>query len=125
MSGAADWVESALKRKLTDFQRTAVTLICQAQGCGPYDFSRTFETADWEFGRGVRFTIYPFRLSTFDSNCLTRLVIGAHEHAVRVEIEPCNFRHLRVIMHPRQREGQIHQRHPTIEQAVADYRKGG
>lgn len=121
----AEWVERHTGRTLTDFQRRAVVLLCRAMRCGPYDFARTFEKADWNFGNGVRFTVYTHGLATFDTDGLTALVIGAHDEAIRVEIEPCNFRHLRIIMHPRQREHEHERqwgRHPTIEQAIALYR---
>lgn len=125
-SDAADWVENAFKLQLTEFQRKAVRLMCRAAGCGPYDFSTTFKNADWQFGHGVSFVV-PRHCSTatYDSAGLTRLVIGAHEESIRVEIAPCNFTRLRISMHPRLPglEGlRISQRHPTIEQAVESYR---
>jgi hypothetical protein len=120
----AEWVERTLKKRLTEFQRIAVELICQAQGCGPYDFAQTFIKADWHYGTGVRFVISPMRLSTFDASGLTSLVIGAHDHCIRVEIMPVNMQRLAVIMHPRQREGrEIWSRHPSIEDAIKIYRR--
>lgn len=118
----AEWVERYVGKKLNTFQRTCVELICQAQGCGPYDFARTFETANWAFGCGVRFVIRPMRLSTFDFNGLTSLVIGAHHFAIRVEIEPVNFQRIAVNMHPRKVGGeQLYDRHPTIQEAIRIY----
>lgn len=55
---------------------------------------------------------------------LTRLVIGAHDECIRVEISPCAFRYLKIEMWPREgREGCISRRHPTIEQAIESYRR--
>lgn len=123
MDFRAEWVERHTGRTLTDFQRRAVILLCQAMRCGPYDFARTFETADWEFGRGVRFSVRRPQLSTYDTDGLTALVLGAHEQAIRVEIEPRSFTHLAIVMHPRQ---PVHDsqwgRHPTIGQAIETYR---
>lgn len=120
---AAEWVQRALKRDLTDFQARATNLLCRAMGCGPYDLGNTFEKADWQHGFGVRFPLYAKGgLSTFDGSKLTTLVIGAHEEAIRVEIEPLNFSHIAVCMWQRQREGGICKRHPTIEQAIESYR---
>lgn len=123
---ASEWVESAFKRELTEFQKRAVNLLCRAWGCGPYDIGTTFQKADWNFGKGVRFTVMAFGgLSTYDASQLTTLVIGAHEEAIRVEIEPCNPRHLRVVMHPRMRASDhMHARHPSLEDAVSIYRYG-
>jgi len=119
----AAWVERHIKRTLTDFQRRAVVLLCQARRAGPYDFARTFETAEWGWGNGVRFVVERPSLATYDADGLTALVIGAHDQAIRVEIDPRSFTHLTIAMWPRQREHK-HQwgRHPTIEQAVARYR---
>lgn len=120
---AHQWVERALKRQLSEFQRRAVDLLCRSQGCGPYDLGTTFERAVWEYGLGVRFVLYRPNLATFDGAGLTRLVIGAHEECIRVEIEPVNFKYLSICMWPRQgREGEMWFRHPTIEQAVESYR---
>jgi len=120
---AAEWVKNAYSRELSEFQARAVNLLCRAMGCGPYDLGSTFEKADWQYGYGVRFTVYAkCGFSTFDGSKLTTLVIGAHEEAIRVEIEPCNPSYLRVCMWQRQRDGEISQRHPTIEQAVETYR---
>ena len=118
-SGRADWVEGYLKIALTDFQRDCVDLICDAQTCGPYDFKSTFNSANWEHGNGVRFTISPMGLATFDFNGLTRLVVGAHDKCIRVEIRPCNMQRLEVTMFKREgREGSISRRHPTMEGAI-------
>lgn len=119
------WVGRYLEKELTDFQRDAVNLLCRAQGCGPYDFSSTWPSAQWEFGKGVRFTIRGGRMATFDGSGLTTLIIGSHDMGIRVEIEPCNMQRIAVIMHPRpnRNTGSTWSRHPTIEQAVETYRK--
>jgi hypothetical protein len=62
-------------------------------------------------------------LASFDFNNLTRLIFLAHDHCIRVEIAPLTFKVLRVLFHPRhKREGNIYERHPTLEQAVGAYR---
>ena len=124
-SSAADWVEGACGVHLNEFQRKAVRLLCRAMRCGPYDLGRTFETAEWAGERWVRFIVYAKggRLCTVDGDGLTRLVIGAHEEMIRVDVSPHTFCHLEILMHRRHtREGSISQRHPTIEQAVESYR---
>ena len=119
---AHEWVESSLKRPLTDFQRKAVDLICASQRCGPYDLS-CWEKADWDYGLGVRFVLRHPLLSSFDGSGLTTLVIGAHEEMIRVEIDPVNFSHIAICMWQREsREGEMYRRHPTIEQAINVYR---
>lgn len=58
-------------------------------------------------------------LATFDHDILTRLVLGAHEYCIRVFIKNGGPRCLKVTLHPRKcREGDVYERHPTIEQAI-------
>ena len=115
----AAWVERHTGRTLTEFQRSAVELVCEAMRCGPYDFESTFERADWEYGKGVRFTVRRPQFATYDTDGLTALVLGAHDRAIRVEIAPCNFTHLAITMHPRSREHASQWgRHPSIEDVL-------
>lgn len=62
-------------------------------------------------------------LSSYDFSTLTRLVLLAHDHAVRVEIRPCNMRYVRLCFTPREREGNISTRHPTVEEVLAQWRE--
>ena len=59
-------------------------------------------------------------LSTFDFNKLTELVLMAHDKCVRVGIMPA-MRDLSIVLHKRQREGTIYERHPTIQEAIESY----
>ena len=62
-------------------------------------------------------------LATYDLDTLTRLVIAAHDECVRAEISSSGPRRVRVLLHPRYgREGDFSKRHPTIEQAILNYR---
>lgn len=63
-------------------------------------------------------------LATFDFDDLTRLVFLAHDLCIRVSIEPCNPKHLRLMFHPRrERDGGMSIRHPTIETALERWRE--
>ncbi len=57
-------------------------------------------------------------LSTYDGDDLTRLVFMAHNHAFRVELQSAGIAGIKIIIHKRQREGRLFERHPTIEQAI-------
>lgn len=70
-----------------------------------------------EFGYGWRMDHYG-DLSTFDFNVLTRLVLMAHQKCIRVSIMPLNFKHIKICIWKRTRDGGISTGHPTIEQAI-------
>lgn len=61
-------------------------------------------------------------LATYDFDPLTRLVIGAHEHCIRVCVEPSAPQYLKIGMWPRKRDGSMFERHPSIEDAIAEWR---
>lgn len=62
--------------------------------------------------------------STWDFDQLTRLVIAAHDECVRVEVSPSNPKHIKITLWPRHgRNGSLSERHPTIEDAIADFRR--
>jgi len=67
---------------------------------------------------------YAHGFATYDFNYLTRAVLLAHDRCIRFEISPSGPRMLKFSYHKRfDREGQMHQRHPTIEDAINDFRK--
>ena len=118
------WVESHLKRELTDFQRKAVELLCQGLNIAPYNISTNWEKVDWDWGGGVRFKISHRSLATFDFDELTGLVILAHDQCVRVQIDAVAPRLMSIAMHQRhKRDGGMNERHPTMEQAI-EYARG-
>ena len=130
-TGAGDWVESQWSRskpefKLTAFQRLAVNVLVKGLATGPWNIDCDWKKADWNYGRGVRFVVggMAAQLSTYDFDRLTRLVIAAHDAAVRLEVEPRTFRHLAITIWPREREHtSVWGRHPTMEQAIARFRE--
>jgi hypothetical protein len=76
------------------------------------------------FGTGIKVSVYSCRLSTYDFDQLTRLVLLAHDRCVRVELANGGPSRTGVILHRRHaREGCISQQHPTIEKALARHRK--
>lgn len=74
------------------------------------------------FGEGVSIH-YQGDLASFDMNRLTRLVILAHAHAVRVEIAPC-MRYVRIIAHKREAGNRAvlgtWRVHPTLDDLVTE-----
>lgn len=62
--------------------------------------------------------------STFDFSYLTTAVLLAHDRCIRFSIEPSGPRMLKLVFHKRHsREGRMHEKHPTIEQAIEAFRK--
>ena len=68
-------------------------------------------------------TSYTGQFATFDFNGLTRAVVYAHDKAIRFCIESSGPGMLRLFVHKRQRDGEFHERHPTLEAHAADIRK--
>lgn len=71
------------------------------------------------FGRGIKTSAYSGQLSTFDFDYLTRLVVMAHDRCIRAEIIASGPQRVGIALFQRhKRDGDISQRHPTIEDAV-------
>lgn len=90
---------------------------------GIYHVQNAVIKADWSAWWGVELIIDPSGFATFDADGLTRLVVGAHDLAVRVEIVPCSPSRLRIRFSARERtaadkEYKLYARHPTIIEAV-------
>lgn len=65
----------------------------------------------------------PAQLSTFDFDTLTRLVVLSHDQCVRLSVTNGGPRKVKLMFHDRiAREGQMHERHPTIEEAIPKIR---
>lgn len=67
--------------------------------------------------------IEPGNLATADGFVLTRLVIAAHEAAVRVEISACGPRAARLMLHPRGRGGGVSVDHPILDTTLTELRQ--
>lgn len=75
------------------------------------------------YGRGIALNTRSGSFATFDFADLTRAVIMAHDRMIRFAIEPSGPGMLKLVLHKRhKREGRMYERHPTIEQAIADLR---
>ncbi len=70
--------------------------------------------ANWS-GEWVTFCVSG-DLATFDNGDLTRLVVGAHDAAIRVSIEGAANGYLRLMFSPRSRQGihGLYDSHPTM-----------
>lgn len=78
-----------------------------------------------EWGRGIAFnTTRTSKFATYDFDSLTTAVFMAHERMIRFSIEPSGPGMLKLVLHKRhKREGSMFEKHPTIEEAIARFRK--
>lgn len=73
----------------------------------------------YEYGRGIKCSVYSGKLSTWDFNYLTRLVVLAHDRCIRVEIVQGAPGRVGLVLHRRHcRDGATHDRHPTMDEAI-------
>lgn len=85
--------------------------------------SKALHKVDWSNPYWIRLSLGWKSLSTFDFVGLTYLVFLAHWMCIRVEVSPCNFHHLEIMFHPRKRNGDYSERHPTIDEALNEFKK--
>jgi hypothetical protein len=91
---------------------------------GIYHMPTNILRAKWDDPRFVEVILFARPISTFDDDSLTRLVVGAHDLCLRVEIQGASPHCLRLWFSERSREGRdIYHYHPTIEEAVQRVRR--
>jgi hypothetical protein len=71
-----------------------------------------------QYADGVGCMLHQRDLATFDFNHLTALVVLAHQRCIRVSVCVAGMK-LQARAYPRTRTGNMTQRHPTMEQAIA------
>ena len=76
------------------------------------------------FGKGIRYVVYCPGLATFDFDRLTRLVLLSHEMCIRAEVTPRAFNFLSIELFKRKRFGAMHERHPSIDEAISIFKIG-
>lgn len=78
--------------------------------------------------RHCKFLTYSPDLATFDFSELTRIVVAAHDHCVRVSVGNGGPRRLRIHIYDRARTSEhdpLCAAHPTLERHVQAIREGG
>lgn len=66
---------------------------------------------------------YTTDLTTFDGSWLTKLVIGAHDHAIRVGISAAGARHIKLDFWPRARDAHPFSSHPKMEDRLSKWER--
>lgn len=75
------------------------------------------------YGSGIEINFKPCYMSTFDNSMLTNLVILSHDWGIRSEIKGSGCGLIKLCLWKRKnRDGDIYERHPTIEQAIINFR---
>lgn len=117
------WLVSRFRERYPHDIPTPGHLQCMAaivDGLGsPWNISTKWKKCQWYHTAKGAISLavcgYGRGLSTYDSDRLTALVLAAHAHSVRVEVEPCNFRYMRITFWPRDERGSsFAARHPTL-----------
>jgi hypothetical protein len=91
--------------------------------CGIYHIEDSaLRKIDWTNEDFIRLSIYG-GLNSYDDDKLTQLVILAHDYCLRLEINPCNFNHLELLFHQRDRVADFYHRMPTMEDHLEQIRK--
>jgi hypothetical protein len=71
------------------------------------------------FGKGVRVVMFSSIAATYDGDLLTRLVVLAHDRAVRIEVAAAGSYIAVNAWHRGRRDGSMYERHPTLADAVS------
>jgi hypothetical protein len=122
ITDAWEWIHRDTKKPVSEFGKVVATILCRGFRTGIYNVSGVSK-ADWSREDYVEIRIRHRDLSTFDFGHLTNLVIVCHDACVRLSINPVNMTHLALVFHPRKgRTGRMSERHPTIEDAIAELR---
>lgn len=82
----------------------------------------SLRTANWRHQTMIELAVGA-RLSSYDNDHLTQLVVRCHDACVRIEVHALNARQLRLTFSRRERAGGRHERHPVLADAVAKIRR--
>lgn len=120
MYSGSEWIKQAYKKGMSPLGERVADLLGE-WACGIYHLHNPF-SIDWSNPNFIEVN-YSGSLDTFDNGNLTKLVFLAHWLCVRVEINSCNFRYLKLMFTNRLRDGNLYDRHPTLDEAVERFKK--
>lgn len=120
----AEWVRQAFKLNDMSPLGENVANLLDKVFCGIYHLDMgKLQKVDWGDTYVVCVQLYMRNLSTYDNDNLTRLVVLAHDHCLRVDISARTVKTLELMFHQRKPSGSYAERMPTIEQHLADIRR--
>lgn len=112
-----EWVQRNTEHKfLEEPAQELITILVAGLRTGPWNIHKTWNPLkQWPYGASMHITQ---DLATNDMGALTRLVFAAHDRGCRVSVGPSNFNGVRVSCWTHA------DRHPTLDAAVAAWKKG-
>jgi hypothetical protein len=116
-----EWIKATLHTELSPLGENVARLLNEWAG-GIYHLWPEASRSNWKDPNYIMLTIRS-EIATFDFDSMTRLVFLCHDYAIRCSAHGVGPGYTRLMFHQRQREGHMAQRHPTIEQALAEYRR--
>jgi hypothetical protein len=117
----SDWVKLSLNRDLSPFGESVADLLGEwVQGIYHLDHKMLSKT-NWSDNKYISIN-YRGDLSTYDNNGLSKLVFLAHWLCIRVEINPCNFKYIKISFSPRERGNDIYKNHPKLDESVDHFK---
>lgn len=111
-----------LPESLSEFQRKVCDIIGMVGG-GIYNAPISHKSINWRYGYEGVSVIWKHGMATFDFSELTRLVFLCHEARIRCDVSPAGPRMMRISFWQRGHEGSTPERHPNLDEAVADFRR--
>lgn len=99
-------METLSKKEATDFFTDFY--------CGEHHIPNELKShgsAGWEVSDTVP-------MATTDFDRLTKLVIMAHDRCIRVDIQPCGMNRYKIVLHKKDRSGELSLSHPTMEDSI-------
>jgi hypothetical protein len=117
MYSGADWIEKNFG-ELSALGREAADLLGDVF-LGIYHMRYTsLKKVNWKDGYCIEVTL-DRELSSFDGDELTRLILLAHDRMLRISLSGLGPGYIRLTIHKRhKREGQLHERMPTIDKHI-------
>ncbi len=120
----SDWIKTSLKKQMSPLGEKVADLLGDVF-YGIYHLDhRALDRVNWDDDVYVEYIMSYKSLSTVDFDELTRLVVLAHDAALRLDIRSVAPKRMALLFHQRTREGDVCHRCPTMEDHIALIRNG-
>ena len=121
--GKQFWFNCDDERVLFIDNRTVETILCDGRKfCVTPDMIADFRDLPF-LDASFPLVVFDPPLSSWDFDYMTRLVVAAHDECIRIGVGAHTRDYFAISMHPREREGRMNERHPTLEEAITNARR--